>query len=94
MGYRARFTITQAELDQWLDGVWTQFSQDSIVRRRDDNLKQKVGREFTGTIFEGLDWKIPDDLIEYEGPVAANGAGFTIWYDAQTQAAFQRAGYW
>ena len=94
MGYRARFTITQAELDQWLDGVWAQFSQDSIVRRRDENLKQKVGREFTGAIFEGLDWKIPDDLFEYEGPIAANGAGFTIWYDAQTETAFQRGGYW
>ncbi len=61
MGYRARFTITQAELDEWLDGVWAQFGQDSIIRRRDKNLEQKVGREFTGAIFEGLEWKIPDE---------------------------------
>lgn len=94
MGYRARFTITQAELNEWLDGVWAQFGQDSIIRRRDKNLEQKVGREFTGAIFEGLDWKIPDNLIEYDGPVARNGAGCTIWYDAKTQTAFQRAGYW
>ena len=94
MGYRARFTITQAELDQWFDAVWVQFSEDSIVRRRDENQRQHVGPEFTGAIFEGLNWKIPKDLIEYNGPIAANGAGFTLWYDAQTQTAFQRAGYW
>ena len=93
-GYRARFRISQRALDKWFDQVWQEYGSFSSTTRVPVDPRRKVEREYVESRFEKLNLPIPADLVEYEGPRAANGAGFTLWYSVSESVAFQHAGYW
>ncbi|WP_145247185.1 hypothetical protein [Aeoliella mucimassa] len=92
-GFQAKYQIEQAELEAFIDREWKEWGRYSVVSRSD--IEQ--GR-FVSTMRE--DFRYPPEtgsdtpLKTYSSPVAADGAGFTIWYDPETATAYQEAGYW
>jgi hypothetical protein len=93
-GYRAKFHIGQQSLDEWFEQVWKKYGSLSSTARVPVDPGRKVETKYVESRFDKLNWPIPADLVEYEGPRAANGAGFTLWYSVSEGVAFQHAGYW
>ena len=92
-GYRARYLVESDVLEDWFDAVWEGFGEYSV--------DAKIPPEFTtlsqqafDEAFGGLGWPRPTEVVFYQGPVAENGAGFSIWYDAETGFAYESATHW
>ncbi len=93
-GFRARFTIKQAELDAYLDEVWSLYGKRSVVKRGEMSAMRLVDKQSHELRFGDLGWAYLDDATEIYGPTAGNGAGFSVWYSPSTGIAYQRGGYW
>ena len=94
MGFRARFSISQRDLDKWFDDYWRRYGEYSVSDRDESATVTRVERKYLQTVFDGLGWELPARTTVYEGPATGNGAGFTLWYNPDTETAFQRGGYW
>ena len=91
-GFRANFTVSEKELNEHLDEQWALYGKESI---RDENSSgQPVNVKILEREFGGLKWQIFDDVIEFQGPVAGNGAGYSIWFSPSQAVAYQSGGYW
>lgn len=93
-GFRARFTISQAELDAELNAAWREYGYRSATKRGGLRTQNPVSVSSHEHNFGELDWPYIPDMKEYHGPRAANGAGFTLWYSPSTETAYERADYW
>jgi hypothetical protein len=93
-GFRARFTITQAELDAYMDEVWNSYGKWSVVKRGEMSAMALIDRQSHELRFGDLGWDYLDDATEIYGPTAGNGAGFSIWYSPSKRVAYERGGYW
>jgi hypothetical protein len=93
-GFRARFKISKADLSTWFDDVWIRYGEYSVSDREDTSDSNKSDAEYLQMEFANLDWELPPGMVVLEGPIAGNGAGFTLWYDQETQTAYQRGHYW
>lgn len=93
-GFRARFTISQTELDTYMNEVWSLYGSRSVVKRGEMSAMALVDKESHERNFGDLGWSYLDDATEFYGPTAENGAGFSIWYSPTRRIAYQRAGYW
>ena len=93
-GFRANFTISQQDLDSHFDQQWKQCDPKYLVQRSGSVSKSPTKPTSLEREFGGLKWQVFDDMIEYRGPIADNGAGYSIWYSPSQAIAFQSAGYW
>ncbi len=93
-GFRARFTISQSELDAYLDEVWSLYGNLSVVKRGEMSAMTLVDKQSHELYFGDLGWPHLDDATEVYGPTAGNGAGFSVWYSPSKRIAYQRGGYW
>ncbi|MGI9458251.1 MAG: hypothetical protein ACR2NU_16935 [Aeoliella sp.] len=93
-GYQARFKIDKQSLDDWFDQHWDRYSEYSVTPREEIIGARTLSANVFDREFEGLGWSPPTNVIDYEGPSAANGAGFTLWYSESDGIAYQRGGYW
>lgn len=93
-GFRARFTISQTELDDYMDEVWRLYGDRSVVKRGEMSAMALVDEKSHDSVYGDLGWLYLDDATEIYGPTAGNGAGFSIWYSPSKQMAYQRGGYW
>lgn len=93
-GFRARFTITPTELDNYMDEVWRTYGDLSVTKRGTISAMAVVDENSHDRVYGDLGWPYLDDATEVYGPTAANGAGFSIWYSPSKQIAYQRGGYW
>lgn len=91
-GYRARYRIDPEELEDWFDGTWEKYGPYSVVEKKAPTIKT-VSQESFDLEFSGLGWPRPAEVTFYKGPVAGNGAGFTIWYDAENEMVYERGFY-
>jgi hypothetical protein len=90
-GFRARYSVSKHDLDQWFDDYWNKYGEYSAIERAP---VQQVDPDRLDINLDGLDWpKLPDALL-YEGPSAENHAGFSIWYSELQSIAYEQAGYW
>ncbi|MBL9147840.1 MAG: hypothetical protein JNM94_04030 [Phycisphaerae bacterium] len=87
-GHDARFTIDEDDLREW----WRTFPpstysgpQPSTPEAVAESLPSHFGR---------YGWTPPRDTVVFEGPRAANAAGFTIWYSPSERVAYLSAAYW
>lgn len=94
MGYRARFSITEADLMSYLDDLWARYGDRSAVKRGETRAMSPVDREYHDLEFGDLGWSPLEDATEYRGPIMENGAGFFVWYNPKKGIAYQRANYW
>lgn len=92
-GFRAKFTMSQSELEAWIDKQWVLYGDQSEVSRAEANSLWGGFDRFMEE-FSGFAEPLPTDAVQYGGPYAPNGAGFTIWYSPEQGVGYQRAGYW
>lgn len=93
-GYRSKFKISKSDLNHWFEQQWQQNYEQSVVSRTEIDETAIVDTEEFDLWFGGLGWSPLSEAVVYEGPRAANGSGFTIWYSESTVTAYQHAGYW
>ncbi len=93
-GFRAKFKIDKQKLNDWLDQYWERYGKHASEPRSPVEEPQPIKPEEFEFQFADLGWPPISDAVEYEGPRAANGAGFTIWYSESQGVAYQHAGYW
>lgn len=93
-GYRASFRIAKADLDAWHNMCWQSHGQDSVNERPEVDIAKSADVEDFNHCFAEFKWSQPKDLTVYQGPVAGNGASYTIWYSPSDQMAFLTSCYW
>ena len=91
MGHSAQFTVTEPELEAWLQ---TLRDQGYPFDRTSDSNGQSLARQIFLSHFGVYKWKYRPDFKEFAGPRASDGAGFTVWHSASTNTAVLKAGYW
>lgn len=92
-GYRTRYSITEEELTEYLDGLWDTYGQRSAVPRDDLGEGEPVSAETFEHEFRG-EWPNVEGTIQYHSPIEADGGGATYYFDRASGIAYQRAGYW
>lgn len=90
-GYRARFTITQQDFDAWHNGMWERHGEHSVMKLPEDDGTVASDPGSFQRWFGEFNWSLPRDSVEYQGPVAGNGAHYTIDYSPSEQVAFLRS---
>ncbi|MEM8670886.1 MAG: hypothetical protein AAGG48_25385 [Planctomycetota bacterium] len=93
-GFRAKFRIGQSELDEYLDKAWAQYGDQSVAERGQLPPFDSIDPELHKLLFGDLGWPPLSDAKELHGPIAGNGAGFTVWYSPKTGIAYQSGCYW
>lgn len=93
-GYNAKFKIRKDELDSWFDQHWKNQGRFSAMSRSELNHREDTEMAFFKQSFGHLNWQRPNDARLYVGPIAANGAGFYLWYSDSQTMAYQQSGYW
>lgn len=93
-GFRARYAITHEELMSYLDELWAKHGDRSVVPRGVMSAAMTVDGESFKLRFGDLGWPPLEGASEYCSPIAANGAGFSVWYSPKERIAYQRTGYW
>ncbi|WP_146410052.1 hypothetical protein [Allorhodopirellula heiligendammensis] len=93
-GFRARFSISQEQLDAYMDGVWSKYGDRSVAKRGEMSAMELVDEKSHELCYGDLRWPHLDDATEVYGPTASNGAGFSVWYSPSKRIAYQRASYW
>jgi hypothetical protein len=87
-GFRAKFKISKAELENWFDESWAR-GQEISVDTREEAQKIVATEDFSD-----LGWPPLPDAVQYVGPIKSNGAGYIIWYSKSQGIAYEDAGYW
>ena len=91
-GFRARYQVEPDSLEDWFDQMWSKYGEQSVSEQQTPTFGTMSQEQFE-LEFSGLGWPRPDEVTTFEGPVAGDGAGFTIWYDAETGMAYERGYY-
>ena len=91
-GYRARFTISQQDFDVWHRNFWQRYGKYS-PRHENDGQAASDPDEYQRW-FGQFNWSLPDDAVNYQSPVAANGAHYDVEYSSAQQVAFLTSCYW
>ena len=89
-GFEARYAIGEDELLAWLDAEWARWGDRAAVEREPVDFSPSDGAPY----FRRTGRATPPDAYALDGPHAANGAGFTVWYSRSAGRAYQEAGYW
>ena len=92
-GYRARYLIEAEFQENWFDAVWEEFGEYSKEGKTSPAFITLTKADFDRE-FGGLGWPRPTEVVFYQGPIAGNGAGFAIWFDAETGFAYESASHW
>ena len=94
-GYRARFTISEEKLIEYLDELWQAHAHQSAIQRHEFSHD---GKETSGTAhfdqFQIIGWNPIAVSIVYHSPVEGDGGGATYYHDRNSGVTLQRAGYW
>jgi hypothetical protein len=93
-GYRARFTISQQDFDAWHDEFWNKYGEYSNMDRPEDDGKAASDPAEFHQWFGDFDWVLPADAVNYQSPVAGDGAHYDVEYSPAQQLAFLTSCYW
>ena len=100
MGHVTRFRIDKDSFIEWLNEERERGGEGPVVWSENLNVAnqnigfEKLTIESFALYFRNTGWEYPDDSIKFEGPRAANGAGFTVYYSPKQGYVYSRAGYW
>lgn len=92
-GHRAKYSISQSELTDYLDGLWDRDGQYSAFARDDLNDGVTVSSDDFEYFFADLGWR-PFEAIEYHSPVQSDGGGAFYYFDPSTGTTYHCAAYW
>ncbi len=94
MGHRAKYSISEADLRAYLDGLWREYGDLSATPRDELDDGRTVTYDMFGYEFDGLDWPEMESAIEFHSPVEPDGGGATYFFDPESEVVYHRAGYW
>lgn len=94
MGHRAKYTLTEAELQNFLDRLWETGGESSAIDRADLNDGAIASREEMEQWFSDLGWPPLKDAFQFHSPVQADGGGAEYYFEPSTGTTYHRAGYW
>lgn len=90
-GYAARFQIDQADLDLWYE----EFISTSLTEYRGQPPKSATLDDVSDDgMLEPIRKVVTDDWLHYNGPHAADGGGFEIWYNPASKWAVEDNASW
>lgn len=93
-GHCAKYTISESELLEFLDGLWNEPGQSSAIDRDDFGEGASVTEEDFQREFGRLGWPPLSRAALYHSPVQSNWAGAIYFFDRNAGIAYHRAGCW
>jgi hypothetical protein len=93
-GYRAKYSISKADLLSYLDALWDKYGEQSVTPRDQLHDGEPVSVDSIDHVFADLKWPALKNPIEFHSPHEDDGGGATYYFDATTDTVYQRAGYW
>ena len=93
-GHRAKYSISESDLKEYLDGQWAQHGNRSSIPRAELREGAPVAREQFDLRYGDLGWLPLENAVEFHSPVASDGSGATYFFDARIGTAYHHAGYW
>ena len=94
MGHRAKYAITRSDLVSYLDARWLELGKSSAIPRGELDDGKTVSFDRIAHNFDGLGWPVLKSVVQFHSPVQADGGGATYYFDASSNTAYHRAGYW
>lgn len=94
-GHLARYRVSEAELQDFLDGLWQAKGGNSAHEREQMSGEGKVPqRERFVQRFGDLGWEPLENALLYHSPSKSSGAMTTYYFDRDTGLAYHDTGYW
>ncbi len=95
IGYRARYSISASELQDYLDRLWEQYGEAS-ASKRDERFDRDpvIYQEIQAHLFSDLGWEPLENPVVFSSPTEADGGGATYYFDSNAGVVLQRTGYW
>ncbi len=94
MGHRAKYSITETELREYVDQLWNKSGHLSAVPRGGSTKLETAHADEIELWFQGLGWPVLKNAIRFGSPTEADGGGATYYFDPDSGTAYHRAGYW
>ncbi|TWU39581.1 hypothetical protein [Novipirellula artificiosorum] len=94
MGHRAKYTISETELRDYLDQLWLETDGRSAIPREELEDGDAATYDEFDYRFEGLDWPPLERAFEFHSPVQRDGGGANYFFDPTSNTVYQQAGYW
>ncbi len=94
MGHRARYTITEKQLRDYVNDCWNAYGNKSAVGRAELGDCELVDYEHVSHWFKGLDWPPLTRVRQFHSTVQGDGGGAQYYFDDTTGTVYQYAGYW
>jgi hypothetical protein len=94
MGHRAKYSISEPEMRDYMDRLWKECGEGSAIARSDLNEGEIVKRDEIEYQFRELGWTPLTNAIRFHSPVQGDGGGAEYFLDASSGTAYHRAGYW
>ena len=93
-GYRAKYEISHADLQAYIDAMWERWGEHSAISRSDLDRPNTKYSELVLPEFAELEWSLNGEVEVFHSPVEDDGGGATYYHNANTGLTLQRAGYW
>ena len=93
-GYRAKYEISHADLQAYIDAMWERWGEQSAISRSDLDRPNTKYSELVLPEFAELEWSLNGEVEVFHSPVEGDGGGATYYHNANTGLTLQRAGYW
>jgi hypothetical protein len=94
MGHRAKYSITEAEMRDYVDWLWRECGEGSAIARSDLEEGESVKPDEIEHQFRELGWPPLTNAIRFHSPVQGDGGGAEYFLDVSSSTAYHRAGYW
>lgn len=93
-GHRAKYSISESELMEYLDSLWSEYGEHSAISRDELGDGTPVGASQFDYKYGDLGWPPLENAVEYHSPVQGDGGGATYYFDRDAGTAYHLAGYW
>lgn len=96
-GHEVRFQVDEVTLLAWMDFVTKKrgdFSKATPFEREEQSTSGDFSQHEWERRFGRRHWARPADIVRYKGWHSGRGAGFDVWYSAESQTAYISASYW
>lgn len=88
-----RFRIPEKQLREWMESLWAVAGSYSPMTRSEAAFGE-VSRGSEKPEFSRLGMAPRSNFLLFEGPFQQDGGGPTLWYEPESETAWQYVGYW
>ena len=91
--HHVRFQVAQPQLVTWMNGLWDVAGQHSPMPRSEAAFGELTSGD-NDLEFHTLGMNPDAEFMKFEGPYQGDWGGPTLWYDSESETAWQYVGYW